>query len=293
MREILVISGKGGTGKTTITAALAASGPAKVIADCDVDAADLHLIARPDDTATTPFYSGQRAVFDSELCTQCGICQGKCRFNAIGSGVRHRAELCEGCGLCAYVCPAGAIRMTERLCGEWYHSVSRFGPMVHAALGIGEENSGKLVTTVRTESGKVAKEQGLEIILTDGPPGIGCPVIASLTNTDLALLVTEPTRSALHDLERIAELTRHFRVPAAVVLNKADIHAGLADEVRAWCRQANIPLLAEFGWSDDCTRAQLLGLTLVEFRREAWLPVFESLWRDMLALTQGGQPLPA
>jgi MinD superfamily P-loop ATPase len=284
MRELLVISGKGGTGKTTITAALAASGPAKVIADCDVDAADLHLIARPHQTVTTPFYSGQRAVFDKSQCIECGMCQEKCRFNAIADGIRLRPELCEGCGLCAFICPAGAIHMEERLCGEWYCSDSRFGPMVHAALGIGEENSGKLVTTVRTESGKMAQEHGVEVILTDGPPGIGCPVIASLTNTDLALLVTEPTRSALHDLKRIAGLTRHFRVPAAVALNKADIHSGLADEVRAWCRTENIPLLAEFGWSDDCTKAQLHGQSLVEYRPETWRPVFEDLWQKLLAL---------
>lgn len=290
MRELLVISGKGGTGKTSITAGLAATGPAKVVADCDVDAADLHLIAlspaqgtSPGTTQAHPFHSGQRAVLDPDQCTQCGICHEKCRFNAITQDFRLRSEYCEGCGMCAYVCPAGAIRMTERLCGQWFRSETRFGTMIHAALGIAEENSGKLVTTVRTVSGDTAREQGLDVILTDGPPGIGCPVIASLTNTRMALLVSEPTRSALHDLQRIVELTRHFRVPAALLLNKADIHPALADEMRAWCAKNDLPVAGEFSWTEDFTQAQLLGLAVTEYRPDAWKPRFEQLWETLLA----------
>lgn len=284
MRELLVISGKGGTGKTSITAGLAATGPGKVIADCDVDAADLDIIARPETTQAHPFYSGQRAVFDMQLCTRCGLCHEKCHFKAIDTAIQHRPELCEGCAMCAFVCPSGAISMADRRCGDWYRSETRFGSMVHAALGIGEENSGKLVTTVRMESGKAAQENGVDVILTDGPPGIGCPVIASLTNTKLALLVTEPTRSALHDLQRVLELTRHFKVPAAALLNKADMHPALADEVRGWCANNSVPVVAEFNWTDDFTRAQLLGLSVVEHGPEIWKPRFETLWETLLTI---------
>ncbi len=282
MYELLVISGKGGTGKTSITAALASTGPCKVLADCDVDAADLHLVAAPTQSETTPFHSGQRAVIVPELCIQCGRCREKCRFNAVDATFHLRSELCEGCGVCAFVCPTQAIQMTERLCGHWYRSQTRFGPMIHAALGIGEENSGKLVTTVRKESGVTARAQGIEVILTDGPPGIGCPVIASLTNTSMALLVTEPTLSALHDLERIVKLTRHFRVPVAAVLNKADIHPALADEVRAWCAAEAVPVLAEFHWTADFTQAQVRGCSVVEYRPDSWQSQFEALWEAVL-----------
>ncbi len=282
MRELLIISGKGGTGKTTITAGLASTGPAKVIADCDVDAADLHLIAQPHIIQTNHFYSGQRAVTEPSLCTECGLCREKCRFNAIDEHYAIRPEHCEGCGLCAFVCPAGAIRMTDRLCGAWYQSDTRFGPMVHAALGIGEENSGKLVTTVRTASADAARTADVDVVLTDGPPGIGCPVIASLTNTTLALLVTEPSRSAMHDLTRALELTRHFRVPAAVLLNKADMHPGLADEVRQWCADTAIPIVAEFEWNTAFTKAQLAGQSLAEFAPEQWKGRFEHLWEALL-----------
>ncbi|MFW5837799.1 MAG: 4Fe-4S binding protein, partial [Desulfovibrionaceae bacterium] len=210
MKQLVIVSGKGGTGKTSVTAALASIGPRKVLADCDVDAADLHIVLSPDVLETTDFVSGETPVLDPEACVQCGACLEHCRFGAITDDFQISKEHCEGCGVCEFVCEAGAIRMVPRTCGVQYLSRTRFGTMAHADLGIGEENSGKLVTNVRNAAAAAAEAEGAQLVLVDGSPGVGCPVIASLTGADACLVVTEPTKSALSDLKRIIQLTRHF-----------------------------------------------------------------------------------
>lgn len=289
MNEIVVISGKGGTGKTSIVSGLAATGPAKILADCDVDAADLHLILAPDQAEHTPFYSGERAVVTEDECTSCGLCQEKCRFGAITlNGTAHIAdEHCEGCGLCDFVCPVGAVKMEPRLCGDWYVSNTRHGEMVHARLGIGQENSGKLVTTVRRRSAEIAEDKNIDVVLTDGPPGIGCPVIASLTNANVALVVTEPTLSAIHDLKRVRGLTRHFGIRTMAVINKSGINPGLANSAKSWCAENDVPVIGTFDYDQDFTLAQIAGQSVTEYAPEKFRPVFESMWKELLAWNEG------
>jgi len=211
MKEVVILSGKGGTGKTSLAACFAVLSEDSVICDCDVDAADLHLLLSPLETEKHEFRSGQTACIDPERCTVCGLCQDECRFDAIHDFVVDPSH-CEGCGFCSHICPEGAISMQENLAGHWFVSRTRQGPMVHARLGIAEENSGKLVTAVRNEARRIAQEQSLEYIITDGPPGIGCPVISSLSGAKLALIVTEPTLSGMHDMERVIGVSQHFQV---------------------------------------------------------------------------------
>ena len=235
MKEIVIISGKGGTVKTSIAASFAALAAGRaVVADCDVDAADLHLILKPEICRRMEFRGGRKAVIRTERCTGCGDCARMCRFDAVYEGITRKQALettytidpvaCEGCGVCVRFCPEKAIDFPEQVCGEWYVSRSRFGSMVHARLGIGAENSGKLVTLVRGEAKKIAREQRAAYLLIDGSPGIGCPVIASLTGADLGLIVTEPTVSGDHDLRRIASLAKQLRIPAMVCVNKWDLN---------------------------------------------------------------------
>jgi len=210
MKEIVVISGKGGTGKTTIVASLAAIANNKVMVDCDVDAADLNLLLRPIAQEKQEFWSGQKAVIDHEKCTQCGLCEDVCRFNAIK---KFKVDYisCEGCGFCYHICPDEAVIIEENLAGSWFVSETKYGPLVHARLGVAQENSGKLVATVRKQAKTIVEEQGLDLILSDGPPGIGCPVISSIAGVNLAVVVTEPTLSGIYDLKRVIGVCRHFR----------------------------------------------------------------------------------
>ena len=301
MRQIVVLSGKGGTGKTSVTAALAAVAaahahpapagqdcaappPALVLADCDVDASDLHLLLSPVVRERHDFHSGVVARIDPARCTRCGVCTTACRYGALHAPPCVAREMCEGCGACAHVCPEGAVALDERHCGEWYVSDTRLGPMVHAALGIGEENSGKLVSMVRTRAREIAEARGADTVLIDGSPGVGCPVIASLAGADTALLVTEPTVSALHDLERVHALTRHFGVRAAVLLNKADIHPGMARHIEAFCHDHALPLLGSLPHSPVFMAAQFAGLSVPEFAPHAEGKLFEGLWRALFAL---------
>ncbi|MFW5819461.1 MAG: ATP-binding protein [Desulfovermiculus sp.] len=278
MKEIVVISGKGGTGKTTVTAALAGLGPNKVIADCDVDAADMHLIMSPEVKITHDFYSGELAEIDPEICIQCGECREMCRFGAINEDFQVLSEHCEGCALCSHVCPVQAVCMNERLCGQWYESTTRFGPLVHASLGIGEENSGKLVTTVRKASQDTAEEKGYELVLVDGSPGIGCPVIASLTNADVALLVGEPTVSAIGDLHRVSELTAHFGIKTLALINKADINPGLVQELKDFCLDKKIEIVGELPYASSFTQAQLQGQTICEYDSQGLGQNMAGIW---------------
>ncbi|WP_462325438.1 ATP-binding protein [Desulfoplanes sp.] len=282
MKEIVVISGKGGTGKTSAVSALASCGPQKVLADCDVDAADLHLILDPDIEKTHEFWSGELAQIDPDTCIGCGICQEHCRFHAISDDFQVMQEHCEGCGVCEHVCPEGAARMYPRLCGEWYQSNTRHGSMVHAELGIGEENSGKLVALVRTQAHDKAVELGIDTVLVDGSPGIGCPVIASLSNAGLAVIVAEPTVSAVHDMERVHQLTTHFKIPAMVLVNKADINPGLVDKMKAYCQSKKIPLLGTLPYDARFTEAQVLGKSIVEYDPDGIGSLFPPMWETIL-----------
>ncbi|MEZ0328765.1 MAG: ATP-binding protein [Dissulfuribacterales bacterium] len=267
MKEIVVISGKGGTGKTSITASLAVLLPRKVIADCDVDAADLHLILRPEIQERHDFYAGIRPVIDESACTGCGICKDVCRFNAVA--IRDVAEIddfnCEGCGVCAHFCPVSAISIQENICGQWYISQTNYGPMVHAALGIGEENSGKLVTQVKEKARKLAEAQGADFILVDGPPGIGCPVIASISNANVVLIVIEPTLSGLHDLERVLSLVQHFKIPPLVCINKWDINPEVSQEIETRCAQKGVKLAGRIPFDEAMAKSVVAGLPIVSY----------------------------
>jgi MinD superfamily P-loop ATPase len=224
MKEIVIISGKGGTGKTTLCASFASLARDAVIADCDVDAADLHLLLAPRVLQEADFVGGRTPVIDSELCAECGDCQAWCRFDAIeldiDAGYIIDPLACEHCALCAYVCPEEAISMQSSVSGRWFISETAQGKLVHARLAPGEDNSGKLVTLVRREARRLAEETGARWILNDGPPGVGCPVTAAITGVDLALIVTEPTLSGIHDMQRVEALCRHFQIPALVCINK-------------------------------------------------------------------------
>ena len=284
MRELVVVSGKGGTGKTSVTAAFAVLARGAVVADCDVDAADLHLILDPSVRRAEPFSGGKKARIDTAACTRCGRCEEVCRFGAIAHETVDELS-CEGCGACRLVCPSGAIELFEAVNGEWFVSESRAGSFVHARLGIAEENSGKLVTLVRTEARKIAEDEGAELVLIDGSPGIGCPVIASMTGASLALIVTEPTRSGLHDLERIAGVAVRLGTPATVCLNKWDLNESVAAEMERWCEDAGVPVAGRIPYDRAVTDAQVGSLSIVEHSsgpaaiavRDLWAKVQETL----------------
>ncbi|MFP4640923.1 MAG: ATP-binding protein [Dehalococcoidia bacterium] len=281
MKEVLIISGKGGTGKTSIVGSFAAIASDKVLCDCDVDAADLHLLLQPQIKESHEFWSGQTASIDRDKCTECGLCEQECRFDAIHNFTVEDAS-CEGCGLCSHICPAGAITMRDNLSGHWFISDTKHGPVVHARLGIAEENSGKLVTTVREEAKRIAGEDGLKYIITDGPPGTGCPVISSLSGTNLALVVTEPTLSGIHDLERVVGVCQHFGVPALVCINKYDINEENTRYIEAQCQQLGIPLAAKIPFDNVVTEALVHGLPVVEYSEGDVTKEIESLWEKVV-----------
>jgi MinD superfamily P-loop ATPase len=258
--EITVISGKGGTGKTMLTSSLAVLLPDKVIADCDVDAPDLHLLLNPDIRKTEPFFGMKTASISPDLCTSCGRCAQVCRFGAVRAGEGDEPYgidpmACEGCGVCMWNCPENAIAMCEAKGGEWYVSDTRAGRMVHACLGAAQENSGKLVSVVRQEARKAAEEEGAHLVIIDGPPGIGCPVIASVAGVDLAVVVTEPTLSGLHDLERTLQLTRHFGIRACCVINKYDLNPEMSKEIEKHLGLESIPLAGKIPFGREVTEA--------------------------------------
>jgi MinD superfamily P-loop ATPase len=275
---MVVISGKGGTGKTSMVAAFAALADNIVLADCDVDAPDLHLVLQPTVIEEHDFKSGRTAVIDREACIGCDLCRDICRFEAIGDDYQVNKINCEGCGACVHFCPVKAVDLQERLSGRWLVSDTRYGPMVHARLGIAEENSGKLVTLVRHKARTLAEGENRPVILVDGPPGIGCPVIASITGASLVLLVTEPTPSGIHDMERITELARHFGVAAAVCINKADINPGLAVKIEDLCQSKNLALVGRIPYDTSFTRAQVAGLSIIEYSDSAVSTEIKSMW---------------
>ncbi|MBW2096651.1 MAG: ATP-binding protein, partial [Deltaproteobacteria bacterium] len=255
MKELVIISGKGGTGKTSIVSAFAALAENKVLCDADVDAADLHLIMAPEILERHDFKGGNKAIIDKEKCTECGLCRELCRWNAISEAFEVDPISCEGCGVCWYFCPEKAIDFPEQTCGEWYISDTRFGPMVHGRLGIAEENSGKLVTLARQEAKKLGEAKSLDLILTDGPPGVGCPVIASIGGASAVLIVAEPTVSGRHDMERVAQLAAHFRVPALLSINKFDLNTDEAKAIEHVAGEHNIRVLGRIPFAPTFTKA--------------------------------------
>jgi MinD superfamily P-loop ATPase len=293
-RELVVISGKGGTGKTSVVAAFAALAGGAVIADCDVDAADLHLVLRPELGQEHPFSGRRQAIIDPDTCTACGRCAEVCRFAAALGSAEDRYVIdpiaCEGCELCRRVCPADAIRMEPVVNGAWMVSETRFGPLVHARLGVAEDNSGKLVTLVRNEARRVAEESGLPLVIADGSPGIGCPVIASLAGADLVLAVTEPTVSGRHDLDRVLQVVRQFRLPFAVCVNKADLNPELGDRIATEATTAGAAFVTSVCCDPAVTRAQVAGTDIIDYGGRAAAEITE-VWAavgdTLLEVTEG------
>ncbi|OYD15209.1 (4Fe-4S)-binding protein [candidate division WOR-3 bacterium JGI_Cruoil_03_51_56] len=285
VKQIAVISGKGGTGKTVLTACFAVLAESKVLVDCDVDAADLHLLLHPEIQERHEFNGGSVAFRDPGKCTGCGKCLEVCRFDAVKEDFDIDPVACEGCGFCVHVCPTEAIAMRKCINGEWFVSKTSYGPMVHAALGPAEENSGKLVSIVRKRAGEIAEKTGAGYVIADGPPGIGCPVIASITGADLVLGVTEPSLSGIHDLERVAGVASGFGIRMCCVVNKFDINLENSRVIETWCEKHGITVAGRIPFDDAVTKAMVAGKTVMEFGpcpagkeiRKVWQKVEECL----------------
>ncbi len=286
LKEIVVLSGKGGTGKTSITAAFALLADTEaVVADCDVDAADMHLLLGPDFAQRESFYSGQVAKIDPERCIQCGQCADVCHFGAvqIADGVHSiQALRCEGCRYCARVCSAHAIQMEDRKAGEWFYStIKNGGIMIHAALGIASDNSGKLVAHVKNEARKAAGELDRPIVLVDGSPGIGCPVVSSLSGADYVVYVTEPTVSGLHDLQRVAQTAAGFGMPSGCIINKADLYPAMAEKIRVFIQEAGIEYLGDLPYSEAFPKAMLEAKSVVEQTNSDVKELLVKMWQKV------------
>jgi MinD superfamily P-loop ATPase len=284
MKQITIISGKGGTGKTTLVASFAALAENIVIADCDVDAPDLHLLLHPEIVTREEFKGLNVAAIDKSKCIECGICEEACRFKAIsdtGSGYAVDPTRCEGCGVCVFVCDQDAASLSERVSGYAFISKTKYGTMAHAQLNIAEEASGKLVTVVRSNAQRVAEEDGSELILIDGSPGIGCPVIASLTGVDLALVITEPTMSGLHDLERILDVTRHFGIASVVCINKYDINYENSRRIAEFCQERGVMIVRNIPYDPVVTEAMVAAMPVVEFSDGAVSDAIREIWASI------------
>jgi len=277
MKELCIISGKGGTGKTSITSSFVALAEDKVIVDCDVDAPDLHLILKPEIEEEHEFRGSSLAVIDADKCTECGACEEICEFDAI-TDIRVNPILCEGCNVCTITCPEDAITLEEQLSGYVFISETRFGPMSHAQLNIAEEASGKLITQVRNNARKIAEDRGFDLIIIDGPPGIGCPVISSLSGVDIALIITEPTLSGLHDLSRILQLVKGFGTTALVCINKYDINTSNADEIVTFCEDMGISVVGRLPYDQIVTEAMVAGKAVVEFSDSELADEMTRMW---------------
>jgi len=286
MKEIVVISGKGGTGKTSITASLAYLGGNNIVlADCDVDAADMHLLMQPNFGQAKDFYSGLIAEIRQDDCIQCGKCADVCRFDAIpvidGKYIVDPLS-CEGCGYCPRVCPTDAIDMLDMKVGKWYISKIKTGTvMVHAKLGIGADNSGKLVAHVKNEAKRIAEENNKDFVLVDGSPGVGCPVVSSLSGAKFVVLVTEPTVSGLHDLKRVYELVHKFSIPAGCIINKADLNPQVSAEIESFLKQENIVHIASLPYDENFTAAMTQGKTIVEYDDNTLKKILTQSWEKI------------
>jgi len=293
MKELVVISGKGGTGKTSFVGSFAALVEGKVLADCDVDAADLHLLLQPSVQKQGEFTGGKVARILPDTCTACGKCHELCRFDAIrmkGSAEEGSVEYfvdpisCEGCGVCYFNCPSEAVDFKKEVNGQWFVSETRHGPLVHAKLGIAQENSGKLVTLVRTMAKNLAEERGYDLVLIDGSPGIGCPVIASLTGASLALVVTEPTLSGIHDYARICELTRHFGIKTLVCVNKHDLNEQMTSQIEQHAQAHDIEVAGRVRYDPAVTKAQIAGKSIVEYSDNGVARETKAVWNRIKGL---------
>ncbi len=299
IKELVVISGKGGTGKTSLVASFATLAERSVFADCDVDAADLHLVLGPNIRQSGNFSGGSLAKIVAERCTGCGKCKEICRFDAIfqqdtpgNAGATFVVDpiACEGCGVCAHFCPAGAVKFAPVVNGKWFVSDTRCGPLVHAALGVAQENSGKLVSLVRSKARELAEQRQLDLVLIDGAPGVGCPVIASITGADLVLIVTEPTLSGMHDLERVGALTRHFGVRALVCVNKWDLNGEVTADIEALAQRAGMEVVGRVPYDAAVTAAQIEKKSLVEYTQEGAAVDVKRVWDNVLGAVRTVEP---
>ena len=281
MKQLTILSGKGGTGKTTLTASLAVLARNAILADCDVDAPDLHMILHPEVIKTQKFKGSKLAVIDKTKCDNCGVCIEKCRFDTINKAKEVDPLACEGCGVCAAICPSDAITMIERVSGYAYISKTKYGFMAHALLSPGESNSGKLVTLVRQNARILAEKENSELIIIDGPPGIGCPVIASVSGVDVSLVVTEPTLSGIHDLQRALQLIKHFNVKPLVCVNMYDINEDNTDKILGFCEKNNIKIVGRIPFNPKVTEAMVNGKTIIEYAPESNVAKeIEKIWES-------------
>ena len=282
VKEITVLSGKGGTGKTSVAASLAVLAHKAVLTDCDVDAPDLHMLLKPEVLEKQEFRASRVAVLDEGLCVKCGKCEEHCRFGAIEKLVIDPV-LCEGCGVCVYVCPVAAIELEKRVSGYAFISTTKYGPMSHALLNPGEENSGKLVSLVRKNAKKVAEKENCTLIINDGPPGIGCPVIASVGGVDVGLIVVEPTLSGIHDMERALGLLNHFKIPSLVCVNKCDLNEENTSRIEEFCRSNGVMVVGKIPFDPIVTEAMVAGKPVVEYSPESMVSkAIEELWKQTL-----------
>jgi MinD superfamily P-loop ATPase len=284
MKTITIISGKGGTGKTSLVGSFAALAKQKaVLVDADVDAANLSLIMKPTQIEKHDFRASKVAFVDSDLCSSCDLCRELCRFGAISDLYVVDPVSCEGCAFCSYTCPQDAIHMVERVSGQWFVSATPYGTLVHARLGIAEENSGRLVTNIRNKAREIAALEDSRYLIIDGPPGIGCPVIASLSGVDAALVVTEPTVSGIHDLERVIAVCRHFGVPASVCINRADLAEEQAETIEEYCLQENIAMVGKIPYDRAFVEAMVKGIPVVKHANSALSERISAVWEAISA----------